>query len=239
MKVRYRFFMVFSAMLAFSCMDDSQEGIFLSSMTFDFSEELHGWEHGFSDYPAGESDSINQELKYSYPAVPPGLSEKKAIMLSGKNQSGRLFMFLKKKLTGLRPDAYYTLTFNVEFASNAVKGSAGTNTNPGENVLVKVGAARIEPKSVIRGGNFEMNIDKGDQNQAGEDMIPIGDIASVKDNDEYVLVTRSNVSNYNSLFEVQSNSDGELWIIVGTDSKFVGTTTLYYTKINAVLSSGN
>lgn len=239
MKVRYRLFVIFLAILAVSCLDDNPEGIFLSSTTFNFNEDLHGWEYGFAQYPAGAQDSISYDLKFAYPATPPGLAVEKAVMLSGKNQSGSLFMFLKKKLTGLTPNTYYTITFNVEFASNVAKGNSNANTLPAENVFVKVGATQIEPKSVVRGGNFEMNIDKGDQRFDGEDMIIIGDISSVKDSDEYVLVTRSNSGSYNRLFEVESNSDGELWLIVGTDSGFEGTTTLYYTKINAVLSSPN
>lgn len=238
MKVRYRLLVGFLMILTASCSFDAEpEGIFISSLTFDFNEEPHDWEYGFSDYPAAREDSMHYQLKYAYTEKPYGLSEGKAVMLSGNNRGSGLFMFLKRKIIGLKPNAYYSVTYNVEFASNAIKNSTGLGPSPGDSVYVKVGASELEPKSVIRSGKFEMNIDKGDYEQGGRDMITIGDIASIKDNDEYVLVLRSNSTPYNNLVEVQTNSDGELWLIVGTDSGYTGITTLYYTKINAVLSS--
>src|SRR5687767_7425153 len=125
MIVRYRLFVLFLLLFA-ACMNSNDEGIMLSTKTFNFSEEEYGWEHGFADYPAGEKDSLFYELKYAYTELPEAFSGTKGIMLSGNNHSDHLFMFLKKKLTGLQPNSAYNIAFNVEFASNATVGSAGT-----------------------------------------------------------------------------------------------------------------
>jgi hypothetical protein len=219
-------------------MDAADEGILLSSFTYDFTEDLYSWQPGFSEYPAGPDDSLIFELKYAYAEKPSNLAPGKAIMLSGNNHSGDLFMFLKKKLDNLKADSYYTLTFNVEFASNAPTGMAGGNGGPGDSVFFKVGGSSIEPKSMIQNGNHVMNIDKGNQNEHGSAMINIGNIATMEQGANFQILNRTN-SIYNAPFEVKSNSHGELWIIIGTDSSFKGVTTLYYTKINVVLSIRN
>ena len=221
--------------LAVGCMDADDEGILISSFIFDFNEDLHSWQPGFADYPAGPDDSAFYELKYAYTAAPSNLAAGNAIMISGNNHSDDLFMFLKKKLTGLKPDAYYTLTFNVEFASNAPTGSVGIGGSPGESVYLKAGASSIEPKSVVQNGSYVMNIDKGNQSTSGANMITIGNIATVQQSSEYTIVNRTN-SVYNSPFEVKSNSDGELWLIVGTDSGYEGVTTIYYTKVSVIMT---
>jgi hypothetical protein len=82
-----------------------------------------------------------------------------------------------------------------------------------------------------------MNIDKGSLNESGNDMIAIGNIATPSGS--YTQITRTNSTNLNSPFRVKSNSRGEIWLIVGTDSGSSGKTTLYYSKINLTLSASN
>jgi hypothetical protein len=73
-------------------------------------------------------------------------------------------------------------------------------------------------------------------------MIVIGDIATTANIDEYAIVRRSNSpSSADEPFDkpliVKTNSKGELWLIVGTDSGYEGVTTIYYTSISVVLST--
>jgi hypothetical protein len=214
-------------------LDDDKLGLTIFSQTFDFNESEHGWLYGFSDYPAGRDDSTFFELKYAYTdTLGPN-----AIMLSGNNHSDDLFMFLKKKITGLNPDTDFTLTFEVSFSSNAKAGFVGAGGAPGESVYLKVGAASIEPKALIDNGMYVMNIDKGQQSESGSDMIQIGNIAVPSSGTEYVNVTRSNSSYNGASLQVRSNSNGEVWLIVGTDSGYEGMTTLFYTSINVAMSS--
>ena len=44
------------------------------------------------------------------------------------------------------------------------------------------------------------------------------------------------LTNEERSFEVTTDADGALWLIVGTDSGFEGLTTLYYGQIAVVLS---
>jgi hypothetical protein len=67
--------------------------------------------------------------------------------------------------------------------------------------------------------------------------VVLGDIAVPSDSQDYALITRNNAGN--APFIARSNSKGEIWLIIGTDSGFEGTTTLYYTRINVVFSASN
>ena len=146
-------------------------------------------------------------------------------------------MFMKRKISDLSPNTDYTLVFEVELASNAPKGLAGIGGAPGESVFLKAGAASTEPKKVIEDNQYALNVDKGNQNTPGEMAIVLGDIAVSYDTQDYALITRNNTEK--TPFIARSNSKGEIWLLVGTDSGFEGTTTVYYTRINVVLSSTN
>lgn len=217
---------------------DPKNQVNISPLSFDFSEGEKEWQHGFSDFPP--KDSALFELKYAHTNRPSNLGGGKSIMLSGNNYNGDLFMFIKRKISGLRPDTEFTLTFKVEFASDAKVGMTTVDGAPGEDVTVKVGATDIEPKTVIENGKYVMNIDKGDQKSNGEDMIKIGNVASLNtDVTGYSLINLNN-SAINGQGDqpliVRSNSKGELWLVIGTDSEYRGTTTLYYTKVEIYLS---
>ncbi len=224
--------------LAACDLGDGGQGIHIFSFEYDFEDSTQGWTHGFADYPAGPDDSTFYELQYEHATCPAGGG--KAIMLSGNNHSDDLFMYIKRNITGLRPDADYTLTFELEMASNAPHGSVGTGGSPGESVFVKVGATAIEPRSVVENGKFVMNIDKGNQAEGGEDMVVIGDIATDAPTAVYSLINRKNSPPATSTPLIgRTNSQGELWLIVGTDSGYEGITKLYYTHIFVVLSEPN
>ncbi len=216
--------------------DDPSASIFTAS--FDFSESLDDWQADFAELPAGEDDSAFYELRYAYTNLPQNLGGKKALMLSGNNHSDDLFMFIKRKITGLVPNTTYTLVFEVQLASNAPQGSVGAGGSPGGSVFLKAGASKVEPAKTVENGRYVLNIDKGNQSTSGQNAIVLGDIAIPANTTDYTLISRSNVaSSYGPLFMAETNSEGEIWLVVGTDSGFEGITTLYYTRINIVFSA--
>lgn len=225
-------------LLIFSgCTLSDPQGLRILSDYYDFSTETanEGWTVDFADYPTGEGDSLNYELKFAYTNLPGKLSTKKGIMISGNNHSDDLFMFMKKKITGLPPDTDFSVIFQVELASNAPTGSVGAGGSPGESVFLKAGASTTEPQKISNGDSFELNLDKGNQSMDGDDLVKLGHIGVSSNTNDYQLIVRTSENNP-SPFYVRSNSEGELWIIVGTDSGFEGTTTVYYTRLNFVFT---
>jgi len=225
---RIRVFIIALIVLT-GCKDEDQPELSIFTSDFDFNAGQHDWAPGFADYPANTKDSAAFELQFAYSEPIKSKLSKRSVMLSGKNINRDLFMYIKRKITGLKPSTDYTLTFNVEVTSDLQSVMQAY----GGSVLLKAGATNTEPKSVIERDQYVMNIDKGDQTSAGEDMILLGDLFS--EGAAYSLVTLSNTV-ANSRYVARTNSNGELWLIVGTDSTIAGTTKVFYTRIKVLFS---
>ena len=215
-------------LVAAGCMNADKDSFYVFSQYDSFNEGLHDWKVDFADYPV--NDSAFYELQYAHANLPEDLGEGKALMVSGNNHSDDLFMFIKKKIRYLKPNTEYAISFEIEFATNAT-GDVGVGGSPGASVFLKAGAHAAEPLKVNVDEYYQMNIDKGNQSVGGSDMVVIGNIVTPQ-SDGYAYQSRNNTTT----FIARTNSQGELWVIVGTDSGFEGTTTLYYTRINIVLS---
>ncbi len=225
--------MIFGIILAFfaACNTGDDTGKEPVELTFDFSGGAAGWTGDFADYPVGEAESY--ELDYKISTLPAPLDENEAaFVLTGTNMSDDLFMFMKKRITGLEPNTTYNADFTVEFASDVPDGTPGIGGSPGESVFIKAGATQVEPVPVEDDMDYyRMNIDKGNQSQGGSDMVVIGDFSNDTDEEVYVL---KNVSTETPL-TVTTSQNGELWLIVGSDSGFEGNTTIYYNFIGVNL----
>lgn len=216
---------------------DDNPSISVFTASFDFSKSQDGWEGDFADFPANLEDSAFYELKFAYTDLPSNLGAKKSIMMSGNNHSDDLFMFIKRKIAGLIPNTNYTLVFEIELASDAPAGSVGVGGSPGESVYLKAGASSVEPVKVVQSNQYVLNIDKGNQSTSGSNAIVLGDVAIPAGGYGFTLISRTNASYSAQPFIAQTNSAGEIWLLVGTDSAFEGTTTVYYTKMNIVFST--
>lgn len=194
---------------------------------FDFSGGFDGWSGDFADYPS--ADSAFYELKFARTTLPAPLDTgKHALMIRGANHSDDLFMFIKKRITGLTPNKIYKVFIDVEMASAAPTHAVGIGGAPGESVFLKAGATLVEPRKVESGGFYSMNIDKSNQASPGADMDTIGHIGVSDTTTVFTLISRTNADHP---FSLSTDDRGEIWICIGTDSGFEGTTTLYYNKI--------
>lgn len=212
-----------------SCsMADRSEGIEIFSMNFDFSQGPEGWTADFTDYPVNEdplADSIYQ-WKAEFIQGAADANGGNAFMISCNNISGDVFMFVKKKVEGLRPNTNYNVVYEIQLSSNAVAG---------QGIILKGGASELEPRKVIEDGYYVLNIDKGTDTTSGENAISFGDIGASTPLTGYSSTTKGNSNSYQP-FITRTNSRGELWLVLGTDSLFEGTTTVYFTNINLVFS---
>jgi len=201
-------------------------------LDFNFFENNEEWIGDFAEYPIDEE--THYELKFNSALLPVPLDTTiGALRQTGNNHSDDLFMFIKRKVTNLTPDRMYTITFIIEFASNVADNQVGVGGSPGEDVTIKAGAIQIEPVKHLNSNDFYlMNIDKGNQLQGGKDMMTIGDFSNDTGQNIYTLKTVRN----KDPFQVKANGEGELWLIIGTDSGFESTTTIYYNKITVEIA---
>lgn len=202
--------------------------------TYEFQTGTEGWQGDFADYPDQPGVETFYAFQFAHSMLPAPLNTNEGgLKQSGRNHSDDLFMFVKKKISGLEPGRKYELSISVEFASNAADGLVGVGGAPGESVYIKAGASALEPVKVLNNtdGHFRMNIDKGNQSTDGADMKLIGNFANGTSSNNYNLKKLATAAP----LSVKADANGSLWLIVGTDSGFEATTTIYYNSIKAVL----
>lgn len=215
--------------IAFSCKKDKDSSM-ETNINTNFHEGKQGWSASFADYSGNNPESY--EMEEGLAPLPAPLDQtKQSYRISGSNRSDDLFMYLKRQVSGLQPNARYEAHFEVEIASNAPDSGIGAGGAPGEGVGVGIGMTIEEPVAAPDENNFyRMNIDKINQCCTnGTDMIVAGNLANGGSEYAYKLIKRTGT------FSAPADAEGKLWLIVGTDSGFEGITTIYYTKINVRL----
>lgn len=209
---------------------------------WDFDNGAQTWEASFADYGDSQKDGINFESGVR--PLPDELNNHgKGFFLAGTNTPDDLFMFLKRSIGGgssLEPNTKYRLDWRVTFASNAPSGCVGIGGAPGEAVHMKVGGSTTEPRAVEAPDgatqDVVMNVDQGGNSTSGRaatvtDNIANG-IACEEHDGEYVrLVHEQKHAN-----PVETDENGKLWLLTGTDSGFEGRTALYYMNIKVTLT---
>ncbi|RYC72179.1 hypothetical protein EQG79_02845 [Spirosoma sordidisoli] len=192
-----------------------------------FATSQNGWDGDVSDYAVEQQSLI--EFSFSHAGLPAPLDQsQKALRVFGRNRSDDIFMFVRKQLTGLRPNTDYKLQFDVELASRYPANSIGIGGSPGSSVFLKAGASATKPEKVLDGTFYKLSVDKGSQSDAGPAAVLIGNVANGKDVEEYTLIQRTNKE---QPLTARTNDKGELWVFVGSDSGFEGDQALYYSKI--------
>ncbi|CAN5447057.1 hypothetical protein BH23BAC1_BH23BAC1_06580 [soil metagenome] len=233
MKFRFIYFPILISFYFLSCSNnDDQSNHPSQTLTFTFDEGTEGWEAGFSDYPA-DWEQERFEFDFAHSELPESVSQNgKSLMITGRNLSDDLFMFIKREFKDLKPSHTYQLRVQIELASQYPEQSVGIGGSPGSSVYLKAGGSAIEPLPVTVDGEKVMNIDKGNQSQGGADMLVLSTIGIPGNDFTYQIIRRNNL---NQPLNVNSDASGNLWVIIGTDSGFEGTTTLYYNAIEVRL----
>lgn len=200
---------------------------------YGFIDGYDGWTGDFADYPV--TDSIFYELEFIRTTLPAPLDTSKyALKITGNNHSDDLFMFIKRRMTGLAPNTTFQLQVDVDFASNAPTNAFGVGGPPGEGVRMKAGASIVEPIKIDSSGFYLMNIDKGNQSSPGVDMDTIGHVGVSDTTTVFTLINRNNATH---LFTITTDANGEVWVCIGTDSGFEATTTIYYNQITLTFTT--
>jgi hypothetical protein len=205
-------------------------------LEFDFSNDYQGWVPTFADYPVGKENewAIGSSLALLPAPLDPA---RKGILLTGANYSDDLFMYLTREGPRLAPNASYVLRFRVTVATNAPKNCAGIGGAPGESVVLKVGATPMEPARIVDAAQYyRANFDHGSQLAGGRDALPIGNIANSNTN---CAVPRYELKEFDSVpLTLATSASGRLWLVVGIESGFEGTTAAYITTVKVAIAPG-
>jgi hypothetical protein len=206
-----------------------------TSFVSEFTSSMDGWVSGFSDYPPGQETFY--ELQCQQAPMPAALAPGGGVLVRGNNHSDDLFMYLAREVNGLLPSTNYRLDLRVDIGTNAPSDCGGIGGSPGESVHFKIGASATKPASTTDAqGILRLNLDKGQQSVGGADLKLVGNVSNTLHcpDSTYQAKALSLTG-----FSVRSAADGSLWLVVGTDSGFEGTTVLYYDKISVTLTPSN
>lgn len=207
----------------------------VSEFTFETGPEA--WVVGFADYPAGISRTDSLELYQFLTAHGPLPAEiqpaQSGIRLRSINRSDDVFMFVYRKVTGLRARTPYLVTLELQLASNVPTNAVGAGGAPGEGVTIKAGAvASLPTVTTDTEGWRRLALDKGNQSIGGADLVVLGNVGVRDDVRQYELITRTSPTAQ----RVTTDADGTLWLVAGTDSGFEGLTDLYVARIRATMT---
>jgi hypothetical protein len=200
--------------------------------SFDFRSGAIGWQPDFVGYTQFNQDIY--ELLAEIRPLPLELGVNgTGFYMQAHNRCDCLVMFLKRQLganDGVVAGQRYRASFTVSLASNAQSGCVGAGGAPGESVRVLVGASQIEPVTFV--GPYDtrrLNVESTVASQAGN--IANGRPCDLSSS-PFISIERTQQHTR----EVTADSAGNLWLFVGTGSGFEGFTTLYYQRIDVVLT---
>lgn len=152
----------------------------------------------------------------------------KAIYMTGDNHSDDMFMGFYKRITGLEANQQYIFKLSFDLGTNVPGEMMGIGGSPGSSVYVKAGIVSSEPSTIVRNDYYRFDdIDKANQSQSGKDLKVVTDMIKGS-NDSSESYEYKKVMQY---FIATTNSNGEAYITIGTDSGFEGITEVYYDNI--------
>lgn len=214
----------------YACNNDAKlNGIITVDSRFD--TDTSGWTGGFAGHSALIKDTFDIEFSRAHMPAPLDTTKFGLRMLSD-NADNEMFMFLKKRITGLKSNTDYHITFDVNMVTQ-YPDAAEVVGSPGSTVYLKAGASANEPIVKVENTIYKINIDKGTEATGGTQMVTLGNVANGANTFVYRMISRSGSDNP---LIVRTNDQGQLWLCVGTDTKYEGLTILYYDQIKATLN---
>ena len=203
----------------------------LPTLSYNFDKGLEGFEVSFADLPVDADVDNLYELNFGHKEIPVNGDESKGLYITGHNRSDDLFMYSYKKIgkeDGLKSNTKYEMNVSFKMATNIPGGMMGIGGSPGESVYVKAGVVKKEPVNVIDVINhYRVNFDKANQANGGKDLALLGNMAktdgSMDESYAYKIFETKAV--------VETDSEGNAFIVIGLDSGFEGKTEVYFDNI--------
>lgn len=198
-----------------------------ASGTYSFDDDMEGWIGGFADLPSDKKLWDTFEIEIEHDKIPIKGKDDSGIRLSSSNRSDDLFLYIYRELTGLEPNTEYDVNMKFDIATNAPSGGPGAGGSPGDSVYVKAGVVDKQPDVVEDKNDYlRLNLDKGNQSQGGKDLKLLGTMAKENSDDDSYEYKKFDLKT-----SVKTDSDGRVWLIIGTDSGYEGKQTYYINNV--------
>lgn len=236
------FLMVTSLLLSVAaCSQEADENNEPVTVSFTFDEDEEHWTGGFTDLPI-DHEKHGYDVGFHHAGIPVEGQEGGGLFLTGNNHSDDLFMYVTRCLgneDGLKPNTTYQIGLWFDLATNVAPGMVGIGGSPGESVYIKAGVVSREPEvregAADRQGYYVLNLDKGNQSRSGEDMTVLGNAAK-EEGGVGALDDSFQYKHFEGSFRVMTGQEGQLWVVIGTDSGFEGISQLYFDNVSVTFT---
>lgn len=227
--------LAFITVSTLSCSDDEATRDLSQPIETSFAQSEQLFTPIFSDYPEGEEEFY--QLDASHQTLPEPFADNMGWKLTGNNHSDDLLMAIKAPIDSLETNTLYRVSLEVEFLTDVPQNCFGIGGAPGESVYVKLGASQNEPTNAIDNGMYRISTDIGNQSQSGTEGQTAGNINNGNDCEaENAFTYASKTVQTEHAIDVMSDSNGQIWVIAGTDSGFEGYTSIYITKLTVSIN---
>lgn len=206
--------------------------------SFDFESDAQGWEPVIVDLPDGYDPAVG-DLLTEWQPLPEGL-EGNGLYSQGANQSDDLFMGWVGRIDGLEPSTAYLVDATLVMASS-IPGEIANEPNSPAEVYVKLGAYGEQPAAVVDPeGWLRLNADKGLEAEGGRDAIVLGTIANpnLEQGEDLRTFALHELTTADPVRDLTGTTDteGTLWLFMGTDSGYAGFTAQFYDQLDVTLT---
>ncbi|GKX31253.1 hypothetical protein SH1V18_37330 [Vallitalea longa] len=146
-------------------------------------------------------------------------------------------MYTTKKISskeGLLPLTSYKVNMTFDISSTL----SSNNTIPLNKIVVNAGVVNVQPdiELIQKGNNKYFFISPNNEfDDPNTKLISLGNI----DITDKSTNNRNASKNFEQTFNAFTNSNGDLWIIIGVDSDYEGTDTLFLDNINVNIEREN
>ncbi|HEV8356648.1 MAG TPA: hypothetical protein VGQ17_07735 [Gemmatimonadales bacterium] len=190
-----------------------------------------GWAVEAADFPTTRLADVG--LVGDWRPLPSEVSTTlSGLYMSGTNVTGDLFVFLKKRLTGLPAGQRYSIAIQLEYVSNV---HSGCTSGLATSVWIKAGVSALAPIAFDDGGVYHLTLDKGIQSAAGS-YTQLGNIRnglSGCPSTGSFAVRLTNRQDQSAT--LTTDSEGGFWIFLGTQSAVLARHELYITALQVTL----
>ena len=197
--------------------------------SFLFDNGMEGWVGQVAEYPI----NVDPNFEVDASALPDNVSSA-AARIAGNDSNEDLFMFMSQELGGLNPNTTYDLIFAIDFVAENLEDQFDVNSSGILNL--KAGATSFAPnvrqtQDTIELGyqGFISNFNKGNNSLDGDDLIAIGQVMMSREPNTSTAILE--VNSLTKPFRITSDSNGEIWVTVGTDSESGLEHAVYYDRI--------
>lgn len=158
-----------------------------------------------------------QVLEFEHESIPPPLSNRRGLMISGPNGPAGGPLMLMTPLTGLEPETTYKLELEIQFATAIPSGCFGLGSEPDGNMFLAAADRRVEDGDSLSELDFF---------RVGDLTTPI--VCNERPSPLPWFLKRLSTSGQR--LEATTDADGTLWVFAFSGNAAITNVTWYLTE---------